>query len=604
MVMNLLGVALLTTCFQQTPSEEWPLNTPKFQIPIRVHQERKDQIKELVLYVSKDKGKTWEVSTRAKPNQEAFTFAAKEDGPHWFSIGIIDIKGVQEPADITRAQVGQKVLVDTQKPEIKLKAEKIGEEIQVKWEVKEVNPDINSMKLECKIEGNDSNEWIPISIKPVMDGSGTFKVQGAGMLSVRLQMSDTAANYASVIVDIGSPKVTAPMPNLAAVPSTITPPQISNSVTDGNNLNAQSVAVIPEKAPDSTPIVSNNASPMPLYTEKIPPVSNLPANAIPLPAGNPLPTVNPVPALNPVPVVDELAKSNVPSTVPVFPVSRGTKEVDLGSSMPPAQTIPGWSGNTNTSNLNGVLASSAGGANPNQNSNTVQNQQVTGSSKRVLPALQIVNKKQVRIDYEVAKFGPSGLGSVEVYSTLDDGQTWTLALTENSMATDPRSMMPVKASVVVPIAQEGVPVGYYVVVKSKAGLGKSPPIKSDIPHIRVEVDTTFPEAVLYSPQPEPGQRDTLLLTWKATDRNLSVNPVVLEWSEKREGPWNPIGLGELPNTGKYTWAMQPNMPASVYLKLMVKDSAGNVAVAQTQEPLLIDLNIPEVNVLGISVNSK
>ncbi|MBJ7497765.1 MAG: hypothetical protein JHD20_14995, partial [Gemmataceae bacterium] len=240
MVMNLLGVALLTTCFQQTPSEEWPLNTPKFQIPIRVHQERKDQIKELVLYVSKDKGKTWEVSTRAKPNQEAFTFAAKEDGPHWFSIGIIDIKGVQEPADITRAQVGQKVLVDTQKPEIKLKAEKIGEEIQVKWEVKEVNPDINSMKLECKIEGNDSNEWIPISIKPVMDGSGTFKVQGAGMLSVRLQMSDTAANYASVIVDIGSPKITAPMPNLAVVPSTITPPQISNSVIDGNNLNAQS----------------------------------------------------------------------------------------------------------------------------------------------------------------------------------------------------------------------------------------------------------------------------------------------------------------------------------------------------------------------------
>jgi hypothetical protein len=164
--------------------------------------------------------------------------------------------------------------------------------------------------------------------------------------------------------------------------------------------------------------------------------------------------------------------------------------------------------------------------------------------------------------------------------------------------------MPVKASIVVPVAQEGVPVGYYVVVKSKAGLGKSPPVKSDIPHIRVEVDTTFPEAVLYSPQPEVGQRDTLVLTWKATDRNLSLNPVILEWSEKREGPWSPIGAGELPNTGKYSWAMNPNMPASVYLKLMVKDSAGNVAVAQTQEPLLIDLNIPEVNVLGISLNSK
>ena len=96
----------------------------------------------------------------------------------------------------------------------------------------------------------------------------------------------------------------------------------------------------------------------------------------------------------------------------------------------------------------------------------------------------------------------------------------------------------------------------------------------------------------------------MVLTWKATDRNLSLNPVILEWSEKREGPWSPIGAGELPNTGKYSWAMHPNMPASVYLKLMVKDSAGNVAVAQTQEPLLIDLNIPEVIVLVISVNSK
>lgn len=594
MVMNLLGVALLTTCFQQTPSEEWPLNTPKFQIPIRVHQERKEQIKELVLYVSKDKGKTWEVSTRAEPNQEAFTFVAKEDGPHWFSIGVVDVKGIQEPADIARAQVGQKVLVDTQKPDIKLKAEKIGEEIQVKWEVKDVNPDINSMKLECKIEGNDSNEWIPISIKPVMDGSGTFKVQGAGMLSVRLQMSDTAANYASVIVDIGSPKASMPMPNLAAVPSTISPTQISNSVTDPNSLNSQSAQVVPEKPADASPVVSNNATPMPLNTEKIPSMSglNMPNNAIPLPAGNPLPAV------------DDLAKNNLPSAVPVFPVSRGSKEVDLGSTVPPAQTIPGWSGNTNTSNLNGVLASSAAGANTNQNANTVQNHQTTGASKRILPALQIVNKKQIRIDYEVAKFGPSGLGSVDVYSTLDDGQSWTLALTENSLVSEPRGVMPVKASIVVPVAQEGVPVGYYVVVKSKAGLGKSPPVKSDIPHIRVEVDTTFPEAVLYSPQPEVGQRDTLVLTWKATDRNLSLNPVILEWSEKREGPWSPIGAGELPNTGKYSWAMNPNMPASVYLKLMVKDSAGNVAVAQTQEPLLIDLNIPEVNVLGISLNSK
>lgn len=594
MVINLLGIALLSTCFQQAPAEEWPLNTPKFQIPIRVHQERKDQIKEIILYVSKDRGKTWEIHTREKPNQEAFTFLAKEDGAYWFSIGVVDLKGRQEPPDVARAQVGQKVLVDTQKPEIKLKAEKIGEEIQVKWEVKDANPDINSMKLECKIEGNDSNEWIPISIKPVLDGSGTFKVQGAGMLSVRLQVSDTATNYASSIVDIGSPKTVVPMPNLAAVPGIGSSPNNvstpANTIINSNNLNPQSVQIVPDKNVDQGLVASNNSNSTPMVTEKIPPMTNFgtPTNAIPLPAGNPSPSV------------EDLPRNNAPSTVPVFPVSRGSRDIDIGVTSPATQVIPGLPGNANTSNLNGVLASSVS----TQTHTANQNQPMNGSSKRAQPALQIVNKKQVKIDFEVAKFGPSGLGSVDVYSTLDDGQTWSLALSENSIVGDSRSLIPVKSSVVVPIAQEGVPVGYYIVVKSKAGLGKSPPVKSDVPHIRVEVDTTFPEAVLYSPQPEPGQRDSLILTWKATDRNLSANPITLEWSERRDGPWNLIGPGDLPNTGKYSWALQPNMPASVYLKLMVKDSAGNVAVAQTQEPLLIDLNIPEVNVLGISSNSK
>ena len=47
-----------------------------------------------------------------------------------------------------------------------------------------------------------------------------------------------------------------------------------------------------------------------------------------------------------------------------------------------------------------------------------------------------------------------------------------------------------------------------------------------------------------------------------------------------------------------------NIPHSVYLRLTVRDAAQNVAVTQTQEPLLIDLNVPEVNVLGINNGSK
>src|SRR5262249_6549095 len=41
-----------------------------------------------------------------------------------------------------------------------------------------------------------------------------------------------------------------------------------------------------------------------------------------------------------------------------------------------------------------------------------------------LPGLRIVNKRQVKLEFEVAKFGPSGLGSVDVYVTEDEGGTW------------------------------------------------------------------------------------------------------------------------------------------------------------------------------------
>lgn len=56
MSIHSFGLALLLSVFQQGASEEWPLNTGKFQIPIRVQKERVAEIKELVLYVSSDRG--------------------------------------------------------------------------------------------------------------------------------------------------------------------------------------------------------------------------------------------------------------------------------------------------------------------------------------------------------------------------------------------------------------------------------------------------------------------------------------------------------------------------------------------------------------------
>src|SRR5581483_7987040 len=102
---------------------------------------------------------------------------------------------------------------------------------------------------------------------------------------------------------------------------------------------------------------------------------------------------------------------------------------------------------------------------------------------------------------------------------------------------------------VVPLEQEGV-YGFVLVAKNRLGLGKAPPRDGDVPEMRVELDTTPPVARLFAPQPDPSRPDALLLTWEARDKNPGDKPINLEWAEKPEGPWQPIGL-DLANTGRH-----------------------------------------------------
>jgi hypothetical protein len=214
-----------------------------------------------------------------------------------------------------------------------------------------------------------------------------------------------------------------------------------------------------------------------------------------------------------------------------------------------------------------------------------------------LPTVQYVNKRQVKLGFNVTRIGPSGLGGVDVYITTDEGATWEKSTPDSkvSLPVSPGT----RGTVTVPMAKEGVIYGFYLVIKSKAGRGKSPPRPGDIPQVRVEMDLTTPVATLRAPQPAPGRHDSLILIWEATDRNLAQNPISLEWSKTANGPWVHIGHAQLPNTGKYTWVMHDGVPPMVYLRLTVRDMAGNVAVAQTSEPLLIDLVEPDLEGVGV-----
>jgi hypothetical protein len=216
---------------------------------------------------------------------------------------------------------------------------------------------------------------------------------------------------------------------------------------------------------------------------------------------------------------------------------------------------------------------------------------------RQLPPLQLVNSTLLTMEYGLEKVGPSGIGTVDLYVTEDDGRTW------QRFAEDPDAKGLVQGGKVqrtIELPHEGQ-YGFRLVVRSRVGLGDTPPMPGDLPEMRVEVDTTAPEAHLWA-APDPNRKESLVLTWDCKDRNLAQNPVTLEWAERRDGPWHVIAdhLPSAPSGHSWQLSAVQNLPVYVFLRLRVRDTAGNEGQAVSSEPQLTDLTRPVGHLLSVS----
>jgi hypothetical protein len=213
------------------------------------------------------------------------------------------------------------------------------------------------------------------------------------------------------------------------------------------------------------------------------------------------------------------------------------------------------------------------------------------------PRLTVVNRPQFKVEFQITRVGPSGLGTADVYLTTDEGQTWEKTQNDEPLTLLPwapnQPNVPTRAEVTVRIPRPEIAYGVYVVVKSKAGVGAPPPQRGTKPMVRVELDTTPPEATLRLPVPDTTQENVLTFLWTAADRNLSKNPIALEYSETPTGPWKTIGQ-DLPNTGRYAWQVPSDVPPRVYLKMAVRDLAGNCGVVVTKDQVVLDLVSPKI----------
>ena len=200
----------------------------------------------------------------------------------------------------------------------------------------------------------------------------------------------------------------------------------------------------------------------------------------------------------------------------------------------------------------------------------------------------MVNSRTFDLEYEVDSVGPSGIGRVELWGSSDAGQTWRRFTT----VSDKRNSLRVN------VPDEGL-YGFRVVVTNGAGFGAKPPVAGDQPDLWIGVDLTKPTARIVSAQQGvESEACQLIISWQADDKLLAARPISLSFSPTRGGPWTPIAAG-LENTGRYAWPIDNRTPPTLFLRLEVRDEAGNVAVHETSEPVAIDQSHPKVRIRSV-----
>jgi hypothetical protein len=202
---------------------------------------------------------------------------------------------------------------------------------------------------------------------------------------------------------------------------------------------------------------------------------------------------------------------------------------------------------------------------------------------------RLTNSRRFSLDYDVESVGPEGVSAVELWGTGDGGRTWA------KWGEDPDRNSPFDVEV-----NNESTYGFRIVIVGKSGLATSAPQSGDAADIWVGIDATRPAARLtgaaYGQGEAAGKLD---IRWEASDANLGPRPITLAISDRPDGQFTPIAAG-LPNIGQYAWEFDPRSPRQIYLRLEVRDEAGNIAIDQLTEPIKVEGLEPKGRIRGFN----
>ncbi|MFO7905001.1 MAG: hypothetical protein R6U98_20215 [Pirellulaceae bacterium] len=595
----------------------------EFAIPFSV-DDRVAQAVEVHLYVSVDEGKNWQLHSRQPPNARHFVFRASRDGEYWFASRTLD--GARRSQPSTSLTPELRVIVDTAAPQVELNARagKAGH-VLTSWRVFDPNLLASSLKLEYQEDAGEP--WKPVAVQSPQDEGGRTTYQGelewkpeiqSSTLNVRAEVKDRAGNLGVANRRLLLPAQTPPstfgdtsqnglpsdpfsrhgQPSEGAVPwpSEYQAGRIASGhrgfqTPDSDQMGAPGTR--PSAGGRNAPAAGNPASHATSTRES---VSRGTASGS---------------AQTPSPPQAEgysdgafAPERNVPmqqaATRFATPPGPATSESPGSASKPAGESEQndvrsedaGAQPQRDSAAHGGAARGVTPGENPSNAPENVAPENVAPENVADrLPAgerPQMTNSRRFQLEYDVAATGSSGVAEVQLWATADAGRTWRL------WGTDEDRESPFDVAV----EKDGI-FGFHVVVVGNNGMSGRRPRAGDPADIWIGVDTTPPTGELtgatYGEGPRAGK---LLIQWRASDSFLASQPITLYYSEAADGPWTTI-VSSLPNTGEFAWSAGPKLPGEVYLKLEVRDQAGNTCSARTDQPVSIAELAPKARIRGI-----
>jgi hypothetical protein len=208
--------------------------------------------------------------------------------------------------------------------------------------------------------------------------------------------------------------------------------------------------------------------------------------------------------------------------------------------------------------------------------NQTQTMDADGMGATNMPILRVVNSKRITLNFELKDTAGMGVTGVDLFVTRDM-RNWRKT----------EAAHPVANSHVIEVKDEGL-YGFLMVARTSA-LPAAMPKLGDLPQVLVNVDTTKPVVQLSGVELSLTPKiPTLVIRWSAQDRNFNRRPITISYSETSDGPWVPLAAN-IENTGRHEIPLTATIPHRMLLRIEAVDVAGNVGLAQTAEPIRLDL---------------